>query len=66
VKLVRLTPLGEQRKAEVMAANYAVPAPLLELDAAELTVLRDALAKLPGSAGAAAAPPRSRVGSGVS
>jgi hypothetical protein len=46
VKLVVLTPLGEQTKAEMIAGTYTPPPELLELDRAELVALRDATAPL--------------------
>jgi DNA-binding MarR family transcriptional regulator len=42
VKLVVLTPRGVQAKAEMIAGTYAPPQELLELDRAELVLLRDA------------------------
>jgi DNA-binding MarR family transcriptional regulator len=46
VKLVVLTPKGVKARAEVLAAFYAVPPELLELDNTELDVLERALEHL--------------------
>jgi DNA-binding MarR family transcriptional regulator len=46
-RLVVLTPLGAQTRAELMAGSYTPPPELLELDRAELAMLREAVAKLP-------------------
>jgi DNA-binding MarR family transcriptional regulator len=46
VKLVVLTPRGAQTKAEMIAGTYTPPPELLELDRAELVLLRDATAPL--------------------
>jgi DNA-binding MarR family transcriptional regulator len=47
VKTVALTARGEQTKAELLERFYAPPADLVELPAAELEALSDALEKLP-------------------
>ena len=47
VKLVVLTSAGVETRNEMLAATYAPPPELLELDAAELAALRDAAASLP-------------------
>jgi DNA-binding MarR family transcriptional regulator len=46
VKLVVLTPLGIQTRAEMIAGTYTPPAELLKLDRAALVALRDAAAAL--------------------
>ena len=46
-RLVVLTPLGAQTRADLMAGTYTPPPELLELDRTELASLRDAVAKLP-------------------
>ena len=54
VKLVVLTPAGVETRNQMLAATYAPPPELLELDAAELVALRGAAASLPhrrGSSG---------------
>jgi MarR family transcriptional regulator, organic hydroperoxide resistance regulator len=47
VKLVVLTSTGVETRSEMLAATYAPPPELLELDAAELVALRDAAVSLP-------------------
>jgi DNA-binding MarR family transcriptional regulator len=49
VKLVVLTPAGVETRSEMLAATYAPPPELLELDAAALITLRDAAVSLPRS-----------------
>jgi MarR family transcriptional regulator, organic hydroperoxide resistance regulator len=46
VKLVVLTLAGVETRNEMLAATYAPPPELMELDAAELAALRDAAASL--------------------
>jgi len=47
VKLVVLTPAGVETRNEMLAATYAPPPELFELDAAQLVALRGAAASLP-------------------
>jgi DNA-binding MarR family transcriptional regulator len=53
VKTVVLTPLGASTKAELFRRLHEPPADFLALDRADLLALRDALARLPASLGAA-------------
>jgi MarR family transcriptional regulator, organic hydroperoxide resistance regulator len=46
---VFLTPLGVQKRAEMVAETYTPPSELLTLDRTDLITLRDALARLPTS-----------------
>ncbi len=47
VKLVVLTPAGVGTRKEMLAATYAPPPELMELDAVNLAALSDAAASLP-------------------
>jgi DNA-binding MarR family transcriptional regulator len=49
LKLVVLTPLGEETKQRVLAHFFEPPPELLELSREDLATLRDAVAKLPAS-----------------
>ena len=46
-RLVVLTPIGAQTRAELMAGSYTPPPELLELSRSELAMLRDAVSSLP-------------------
>jgi DNA-binding MarR family transcriptional regulator len=48
-RLVVLTPLGARTKEEMVAGTYTPPPELLELNRAELSMLREAVAKLPAA-----------------
>jgi DNA-binding MarR family transcriptional regulator len=50
LKLVVLTPLGEETKQRVLAHFFEPPPELLELSREDLATLRDAVSKLPTSA----------------
>jgi DNA-binding MarR family transcriptional regulator len=51
VRLVVLTSTGVETRSEMLAATYAPPPELLELDTAELEALRDAAVSLPRGRG---------------